>query len=114
VRQRGRGFTLVELLVVIGIIAVLVAMLLPALANAREQSFRVACASNLRQMGQIAHSFAVQHKGRFPSAFFHYNTRATYPTTSCSTTAVTSAFPRVTTRSGGSGGHRWSSSHATE
>ncbi len=78
--RRHRAFTLVELLVVIGVIAVLVAMLLPAMANAREQSYRVKCASNLRQMGQIAHGFAVNHKGRFPSAFFHYNVRAIYPT----------------------------------
>ncbi|HYO10429.1 MAG TPA: prepilin-type N-terminal cleavage/methylation domain-containing protein [Tepidisphaeraceae bacterium] len=49
-RRRG-GFTLVELLVVIGIIVVLVGVLLPVLGKARESSSRAACMSNLRQVG---------------------------------------------------------------
>jgi prepilin-type N-terminal cleavage/methylation domain-containing protein/prepilin-type processing-associated H-X9-DG protein len=66
VRRHESGFTLVELLVVIGIIAVLVSILLPALNNAREKAKRVQCANNIRTIGQAVFMYANQYKGRVP------------------------------------------------
>ncbi len=67
------AFTLVELLVVIGIIALLVAILLPSLAKARAQAASVKCLSNLRQLGQSAFAYAAENKGAFPLAYWDYN-----------------------------------------
>jgi prepilin-type N-terminal cleavage/methylation domain-containing protein/prepilin-type processing-associated H-X9-DG protein len=61
-----RGFTLVELLVVIAIVAILAALLLPALASAKERSKGTACMSNLRQIGLAIRSYADDSSGDIP------------------------------------------------
>jgi prepilin-type processing-associated H-X9-DG protein/prepilin-type N-terminal cleavage/methylation domain-containing protein len=61
--RRARAFSLIELLVVIGIIAVLLALLFPALANAQRAARTVACQSNMRQLGQQLYMYAHENKG---------------------------------------------------
>lgn len=65
-RPPGRAFTLVELLVVLGIITLLVGTLLPALSRARSQADAVACAANLRSVGQALLIYVNDHDGRLP------------------------------------------------
>ena len=64
--RRKRGFTLVELLVVIGIIALLISILLPALAKARKSATKIKCSNNLRSVGQLFYTYAANNRGFLP------------------------------------------------
>ena len=63
----GGGFTLIELLVVVAIIAVLAALLLPALARAKESGRAIACMNNIRQIGLASGIYADDHEDHYPS-----------------------------------------------
>ncbi len=69
---RRAAFTLVELLVVVGIIALLIAVLMPALSTARRQAQTIRCAANLNDIGRAVQLYANDFRGRIPRGY-HYN-----------------------------------------
>ena len=72
-RCRRMGFTLIELLVVISIVALLIAMLLPALKKAKETARLLKCLSNIKQINTGLHIYASEYDGRFPPGHFDHN-----------------------------------------
>lgn len=68
--RRFMGFTLVELLVVIGIIALLISILLPSLSKARETANRAKCAANLKQIGTAFKLYANENNGAYPRGYY--------------------------------------------
>ncbi len=103
--MRKKGFTLIELLVVISIIALLVAILMPALNKAKESAKRVVCLNLIRQMGMANLEYAVDNEGQY--VYLLYKTRAT------GQLAKHGGPPVTVTYSGGKASHTsWSSEEA--
>ena len=66
--RQSRGFTLVELLVVIGILALLIAILLPVLGTAPEHANKAKCLANLRSLGQAMYLYAQDYRDKLPNS----------------------------------------------
>ncbi|MAE65684.1 MAG: hypothetical protein CMJ18_15555 [Phycisphaeraceae bacterium] len=81
-KRRRPGFTLIELLVVISIVALLIALLMPAIKKARELARQTQCVSNVHQMLVALHGYAAENSGAFPNSHCGLNTRLAFYLTS--------------------------------
>jgi prepilin-type N-terminal cleavage/methylation domain-containing protein/prepilin-type processing-associated H-X9-DG protein len=95
-QTRRKGFTLVELLVVIGIIALLISILLPSLNRARETANRVKCGSNMRQIGQAIQLYCNENKGNYPRTAYNSAVGTAITGTFDSGNGVATADPFIT------------------
>jgi len=86
--SKPRGFTLIELMVVIGIISLLIALLIPAAQAAREAARRAACCSNLRQIGLAVANYADANQVFPPGRILMYDPRYSGPNPPCTSTRV--------------------------
>jgi prepilin-type N-terminal cleavage/methylation domain-containing protein len=89
--RSGKGFTLIELMVVVAIIGVLVAILVPSLSNARSRSRRVLCLSNLKQVGTAIYTYAENNNGLIPygpAKAPPFTTMNFYPISGCVTSLI--------------------------
>ena len=94
--KNQKGFTLIELLVVIAIIAILAAMLLPALAAAKEKAKRISCLNNLKQMALGINIYCSDNSDFMPPLKFRYSGNVQYPYELFRVTAINVSPPTYT------------------
>lgn len=99
--KKHNGFTLIELLVVIAIIAILAAMLLPALASAKERAKRISCVNNLKQMALGVTIYTTDNGDYMPPLKFRYSGNVQYPYEMFRYTSAPNVAPPTYDPSGG-------------